>query len=68
MNSNNSFCSDDGYLNVWARGAATPELTLEGHRADVKAVDWHPYRSLIASASRDCTVRLWDPHQKNSVR
>jgi hypothetical protein len=26
-------------------------------------VDWHPHRALIASASRDSTLRLWDPRQ-----
>ena len=39
-----------------------------GHQSDVKSVDWHPYRALIASASRDATLRLWDPRQEAIVR
>jgi WD40 repeat protein len=28
---------------------------------DVKCAEWHPHKSLIASCSKDATVRLWDP-------
>jgi polyadenylation factor subunit 2 len=27
----------------------------------VKCAEWHPHKSLIASCSKDATVRLWDP-------
>jgi len=27
----------------------------------VRCVDWHPYKALIASGSRDNLVKLWDP-------
>ena len=26
-----------------------------------QAVQWHPFRALVASASRDTTIKLWDP-------
>ena len=32
-----------------------------GHGDDVRCVDWHPYKALIASGSRDNLVKLWDP-------
>ena len=34
-----------------------------GHGADVKCVDWHPSKSLLASGSKDNQqpIKLWDP-------
>lgn len=34
-----------------------------GHGADVKCVDWHPSKSIIASGSKDSQqpLKLWDP-------
>lgn len=32
-----------------------------GHGGDVKWVEWHPWKGLLASASRDASVKLWDP-------
>jgi WD40 repeat protein len=53
--------SDDGKIHIWSTGYDKPERVLTGHQSDIKTVDWHPYRSLIASGSRDATVKLWDP-------
>lgn len=49
-------------------GRDRPELVLNGHQSDVKCLDWHPYRSLIVSGSRDSAVKLWDPKQGGCVR
>ena len=40
-----------------------------GHGADVKCVDWHPQKALIASGSKDTQqpVKLWDPRTGNSL-
>lgn len=37
-----------------------PKHTLTGHREAVNAVAFHPLYSVLASASDDCTVKIWD--------
>lgn len=36
---------------------------LRGHGGDVRSVDWHPIKGLLATGSRDSQqpVKLWDP-------
>lgn len=40
-----------------------------GHGADVKCVDWHPLKGLVASGSKDTQqpVKLWDPRTGASL-
>ncbi len=47
-------------LQVWDFKTLKPEAALTGHGGDVKACDWHPTKSAIASGSKDATVKLWD--------
>lgn len=61
-------CSDDGRIHMWAGGRDKPEQVLLGHQSDIKCVDWHPYRSLIVSGSRDSSIRLWDAKAGKCVR
>ena len=51
---------------VWDFKALKPEAALAGHGGDVKACDWHPTKSAIASGSRDATVKLWDARAGDS--
>ena len=37
------------------------ERQLTGHGWDVKCIDWHPTKGLIASGSKDNLAKLWDP-------
>ncbi|KAF9268557.1 nuclear distribution protein PAC1 [Marasmius fiardii PR-910] len=37
-----------------------PKHTLTGHREAVNTVAFHPLYSVLASASDDCTVKIWD--------
>lgn len=54
-------CSDDRLAKVWDFGTMRIERELAGHGWDVKCCDWHPYKSLIATGSKDSLVKLWDP-------
>jgi polyadenylation factor subunit 2 len=60
--------SDDARIHLWSGGRDKPELVFNGHQADIKCIDWHPYRSLIASGARDTMVKLWDPKTGGCVR
>jgi platelet-activating factor acetylhydrolase IB subunit alpha len=40
--------------------AEPPKSTFIGHRDKVNAVSFHPSYSVLASASVDATVRVWD--------
>nr|CAB3267694.1 pre-mRNA 3' end processing protein WDR33 [Phallusia mammillata] len=61
--------SDDGTVRVWDFLRCHEEHILRGHGSDVKQVDWHPHKCLIASASKDLQtpVKLWDPKAGQSL-
>ncbi len=40
--------------------AAPAKYTLVGHRDKINAVSFHPMYSIVASASVDATVKIWD--------
>ncbi|KAG2437617.1 hypothetical protein HYH02_011256 [Chlamydomonas schloesseri] len=52
--------SDDSTVRVFDtfRGQ---ECSMTGHGGDVRWVDWHPTKGVIASCSKDACVKLWDP-------
>ena len=56
-------CSDDGTVRVWDFFSCVEERVLRGHGADVKCVDWHPTKGLLASGSKDNQqpVKIWEP-------
>ena len=58
---------DDGSVKIWDWETATAEHTYTEHLADVRCSDWHPFRSLVVSGSKDNTVKLWDPRQAESL-
>jgi len=58
---------EGGLVRVWSTVSGDCILTLEGHKKVVTALAWAQLplcsQSLLASASLDCSVRLWgDPH------
>lgn len=62
-------CSDDGLVKIWDFYRCSEEKVLRGHGADVKCIEWHPYKSLVVSGSKDSQqpVKLWDPRTGNSL-
>ncbi|KAJ3077890.1 hypothetical protein HDU99_000913 [Rhizoclosmatium hyalinum] len=60
-------CSDDGTIKIWVFGEDREERTLTGHGWDVKCVDWHTSKALLASGSKDHLVKLWDPKSGNEL-
>jgi len=59
-------CSDDGTVRIWDFYSCNEEQILPGHGADVKCVDWHPIKGIVASGSKDTQqpVKLWDPKSR----
>lgn len=55
--------SDDATARIWDFSRCAEERVLRGHGADVRCVDWHPTKGLIATGSRDSQqpIKLWDP-------
>jgi polyadenylation factor subunit 2 len=43
---------------------------MTGHGSDVKCVDWHPFKALIVSGSKDSQqpIILWDPRMNGSKK
>jgi polyadenylation factor subunit 2 len=60
-------CSDDKTVKVWNFNQGTCEHTMTGHGWDVKCLDWHPYRGIIASGSKDNLIKLWDPRAGKQI-
>lgn len=52
-------CSDDGTIKIFNFLDATEERSLTGHGWDVKCIDWHPTKGLLASGSKDNMLKLW---------
>ena len=61
-------CSDDGTIKIWNfHDVTTQERVLTGHGWDVKCIDWHPTKGLLASGSKDNLAKLWDPKTGKSL-
>jgi WD40 repeat protein len=65
-----TFHSDDSSVKVWDWEKGVPDVVYSDneHLSDVKCAEWHPFRSLIATGSKDNTVKLWDPRESRSLR
>ncbi|CAO1619865.1 unnamed protein product [Parajaminaea phylloscopi] len=55
--------SDDSSIKMFNTERGVEETTLKGHGWDVKCVEWHPFKGLIASGGKDNLVKFWDPRR-----
>lgn len=55
--------SDDSTIKMFNTERAVEEATFKGHGWDVKCVQWHPFKGLIASGGKDNLVKFWDPRK-----
>jgi len=62
-------CSADGTVRIWDFQRCFEEKVLRGHGSDVKCVDWHPQKGIVASGSKDNQqpVKLWDPKSGTAI-
>ncbi|WP_430541010.1 4-Cys prefix domain-containing protein [Roseofilum acuticapitatum] len=49
----------DGSLRVWDLSPLKIRQTLREHIKDINAIVMNPIRSLMATASRDTTIKIW---------
>ncbi|RIK80754.1 MAG: hypothetical protein DCC68_10385 [Planctomycetota bacterium] len=57
-----------GGLFVWEAETAREFLALQGHTAAVTDVSWRSDSNILASASEDTTVRLWEMNDGKQVK
>jgi len=61
--------SKDGALKVWTIGGSTrwPAAECKGHRGSIRTIAFQPSRPFLASASEDCTARIWNQHTGDQI-
>lgn len=60
-------CSDDTKIKIWDLATHKEEREIGDQGCDVRTVDWHPSRSLIASGGKDPYVTLIDPRDAKTL-
>ena len=67
-------CADDHTIEIWdfatqTQGRKESRITLRGHGSEVKVVQWHPIKALLASGSKDLQspVKLWCPKTEKAI-
>jgi hypothetical protein len=51
---------ENGNITIWDDIADSSVINLSGHNLSIRCVDFHPNQPLLASASGDKTVKLWN--------
>ena len=61
-------CRTENVAFIYQVDGSKKLLTLEGHTDRIEAVSWHPSRPIIATVSRDRSLRLWDAQSGRCVQ
>ncbi|EQC35927.1 hypothetical protein SDRG_06673 [Saprolegnia diclina VS20] len=61
---------ENGTVEVWELGNnKKPEITFTAHQGHILSLDWHPTQpSVIATGSRDRSVKIWDLNDVNKPK
>lgn len=57
----------DKMIYVWRVGEPKPLRVFCGHQDEVNSIKWDPTGTLLASASDDCTVKIWRPIRQSGT-
>lgn len=69
-------CSDDMSLKIWSMSSDTPVHDFQAHQKEIYTIKWSPtglgtanpnMNLMLASASFDSTVRLWEVEHGSSL-
>ena len=60
-------CSTDKCVHICQVGKQEPLKTYKGHTDEVNAVKWDPSGTLLASCSDDCTAKVWNVANDQSL-
>jgi WD40 repeat protein/tetratricopeptide (TPR) repeat protein len=52
-------CGSEGKIAFWNTDSWELQRVIQGHRADVISMDWHPDSSRLVSMSRNGSCRIW---------
>jgi WD40 repeat protein len=61
-------CGDDAMIRLFSAEAARPIGDLKGHAEPVSTIALSHSGTIVASASRDSTVRVWDLREMREIR
>ncbi|KAJ3626888.1 hypothetical protein Zmor_004198 [Zophobas morio] len=59
--------ADDKKVKIFDFKTCQEERILEGHRSEIRCVDWHPKMGLVVSGGKDKLVKLWEPRSGQVV-
>ena len=60
--------SGDKFVKIWDFASLTVEQQSSNHGWDVLCIDWHPFKSIVASGAKEKGIMLWCPRSGECIR